>query len=75
VLGCQHLLSATPNGIAIQAYCALIACLLINLWTGCRPNLRTYEMLQWFFLGWASEEELLTHLEKLRAKRDKPTAM
>ena len=33
VLGCKHLLSATPDGIAIQAYCALIACMPINVWT------------------------------------------
>ncbi len=66
VLGCQHLLSACPGGVAIQAYCALIACMLISLWTGRKPTLRTYEMLCWYFLGWASEEELLAHLEKLR---------
>jgi hypothetical protein len=66
VLGCQHLLSACPDGIAIQAYCALIACLLISLWTGRKPTLRTYEMLCWYFLGWASEAELLAHLEKLK---------
>jgi hypothetical protein len=66
VLGCQHVLSATPDGIAIQAYCALIACMLISLWTGRKPTLRTYEMLCWYFLGWASEEELLAHLEKLK---------
>lgn len=66
VLGCQHLLSAEPDGIALQSYCALIACLLISLWTGRKPTLRTYEMLCWYFLGWATEAELLAHLEKLR---------
>ena len=66
VLGCAHLLSAQPDGIAIQAYCALIACLLLSLWTGRKPTLRTYEMLCWYFLGWATEEELLAHLEKLK---------
>src|SRR5260370_306962 len=65
-LGCRHLLSASPDGIAIQAYCALIACLLINLWTGRKPTLRTYEMLGWHIVGWASDDELLAHLEKLR---------
>jgi hypothetical protein len=74
VLGCRHLLSATPGGIAIQAYCALIACMLINLWTGCKPNLRTYEMLQWYFLGWASDEELFAHLEKRIDKLRKQSA-
>jgi Transposase DDE domain len=66
VLGCRHLLSAQPGGIAIQAYCALIACLLIARWTGRKPTQRTYEMLCWYFLGWASEAELLAHLEKLK---------
>jgi Transposase DDE domain len=65
-LGCRHLLSASPDGIAIQAYCALIACLLMNLWTGRKPRLRTYEMLVWHIVGWASDDELLAHLEKLK---------
>jgi hypothetical protein len=68
VLGCKHVLSAFPGGIAIHAYCALIAYLLIHLWTGCKPTLRTYEMLCWYFLGWASENEVLAHVEKLRKK-------
>ena len=63
VLGCRHLLSAQPGGIAIQAYCALIACLLITLWTGRKPTQRTYEMLGWYFLGWASAEELSAQCE------------
>src|SRR5262249_47170326 len=39
ILGCRHLLSAYPHGIAIQAYCAIIACMLLNLWTGRKPTL------------------------------------
>jgi hypothetical protein len=71
VLGCHHLLSATPDGIAIQAYYALIACMLINLWTDHKPTLRTYEMLVWHFLGWASDDELLAHLATLKKHTDK----
>lgn len=71
VLGCRHLLSATPDGIAIQAYCALLACMLLTLWTGCKPNLRTYEMFNWHFLGWATDEELLAHLEKQKKQTAK----
>ena len=48
--------------------------MLINVWTECKPNLRTYEMLCWYFLGWASEKELLAHLEKLKEKLRKQTA-
>jgi Transposase DDE domain len=65
VLGCQHLFSAFPQGIAIQTYCAIIACMLINLWTGRKPTVATYEMLCWNFLGWATDTELQAHLEKL----------
>jgi Transposase DDE domain len=66
VLGCRHLLSTHPKGIEIQAYCAIIACLLISLWTGCKPTLRTYEMICMYFGGWASLEELLEHIRRLK---------
>ena len=66
VLGCRHLLSTDPVGIQIQAYCAIIACLLIALWTGGKPTLRTYEMLCFYFSGWADLDELTAHLEKLK---------
>lgn len=66
VLGCRHLLSHSQNGIEIQTYCAIIACLLISLWTGRKPTLRTYEMICFYFCGLASEEELLTHIAKLQ---------
>lgn len=64
-LGCSHLISHSQNGIEIQVYCAIIACLLINLWTGRKPTKRTSEMLSYYFMGVASEEELLAHLAKL----------
>jgi hypothetical protein len=65
ILGCRHLLSTCQNGVAIQAYMALIASLLISLWTGRKPTKRTFEMLCLFFSGWANEKELWAHLEKL----------
>jgi hypothetical protein len=40
VLSCRHLLSESENGIQIQMYCALIACLLIQLAGGGVPALR-----------------------------------
>jgi len=66
VLGCRHLLSQHPQGIEIQTYCAIIACLLIALVTGRKPTLRTYEMLCYYFIGLADEDELLGHLNRLR---------
>ena len=67
VLGCRHLLSTDPVGIQIQAYCAIIACLLIALWTGGKPTLRTYEMICFYFAGWADLDELTAHFDKLKA--------
>jgi hypothetical protein len=66
LLGCRHLLSHNQNGIEIQTYCAIIACLLISLWTGRKPTKRTYEMICFYVLGVASEDELLAHLTKLK---------
>lgn len=65
VLGCRHLLSHCNNGIEIQTYLGIIACLLIALWTGRKPTLRTYEMICFYFMGMATKEELLAHIEKL----------
>ena len=66
ILGCRHLLSGSKNGIEIQTYCAIIACMLISLWTGKKPTLRTYEMVCWYFIGMADLDELLAHLDKLK---------
>ncbi len=66
VLGCRHLISHNKNGIELQMYAAIIACMLISLWTGRKPTLRTYEMVCWYFTGLASEEELLAHIDKLK---------
>lgn len=73
ILGCQHLLSTCHNGVAIQVYLALIASLLIVLWTGSKPTKRTFEMLCLYFQGWASERELLDHLRREQAKKTKST--
>jgi hypothetical protein len=66
ILGCRHLLSTDPVGIQIQAYCAIIACLLIHLWTGGKPTLRTYEMICLYLQGWAELDELKAHLNKMK---------
>jgi hypothetical protein len=66
VLGCRHLLSYHRNGIELQTYAAILACMLIALWTGRKPTLRTFEMLCWYFTGMASPEELRAHLSRLR---------
>ena len=66
LLGCRHLLSQCENGIAIQTYCAVIACLLLGLYTGSKPNQATLEMIQWYLIGWATEGDLAKHVAKLK---------
>lgn len=59
-------MSHNQNGIEIQTYCAIIACLLISLWTGRKPTLRTSEMICYYLMGWADEATLTAHITKLQ---------
>ena len=68
-LGCRHLLSRKRKGIEIQAYCAIIACMLISLWTGAKPNRATMEMLHWNYTGMASDRELEEHIRGLKKEK------
>jgi IS4 transposase len=65
ILGCRHLLANSQNGVTIQVYLGILASLLISLWTGKKPTKRTYEMVQFYFSSWATEEELLAHIAQL----------
>ena len=49
LLGCRHLLSTKPGGVEIQMYLAIIACLLILIYTGRQPTKRTYEVPDWVY--------------------------
>jgi Transposase DDE domain len=72
VWGCRHLLSQTANGVRMQVYVALIASLLISLGVGSAPTKRTYEMRCVSLSGWASETELIAHLERLHQQAPPP---
>lgn len=65
ILHADYLLSLSKNGITLVAYAALLASLLVTLWTGRKPTKRTYEMICFYFLGWVAEDELAAHLDKL----------
>ena len=67
VLQADKMLSLSENGLTIVMYCALIASMLITVWTGRKPTKRTYEMLCFYMSGWAEEGELLAHIERLKA--------
>jgi len=66
ILGCTHWLSQTQTGLTLQVYVAILASLLIRLWTGRKPTRRTFEMIQLYFMGWAQEHELTAHIESLK---------
>lgn len=74
MLGCRHLISYSQNGIALQTYAAILACLLIALWTGRKPTRRTYEMLCYYFTGWADLEEVEAHIAGLQTQVPAPQA-
>lgn len=66
ILARRHLLCESPKGVTIQVYLAIIASLLLSLWVGKKPTKRTFEMFCFFFAGWASEAELVAHIDKLK---------
>lgn len=69
LLGCRHLLSTKQNGVTIQMYLAIIACILILSLTGKMPSKRTYEMICFYLLGLAELEELEAHIKKLPSSK------
>lgn len=68
-LGCVHLLWDDPRGIRLQAYCALIACLLIQQSSGTKPTKATFAMLSYYLMGLAELEEVQAFLAKEAARR------
>lgn len=70
VLGFQHLIFESRRGVEIMVYCALIVSLLISLWTGRKPTRRTLEMVQLYFQGWATLDELEAHIASLQRDAD-----
>jgi hypothetical protein len=65
VLKARHLISHSANGVALQMYAALIVSLLIVLYTHRKPNRRMFETIQFYLLGWVSDEELEAELARL----------
>jgi hypothetical protein len=68
ILGCRHFLAESTEGAAIQIYLALIAALMLQLFIGHRPNKRVMEFLQFYIMGWATAEEVMTLVQKETAK-------
>lgn len=66
ILGCGHWLAESQSGVTIQVYLALIAALLLQLYTGRRPTKRMMELIRWYLCGIASGAELERGLEQYR---------
>lgn len=71
ILGCGHWLAESARGATIQIYLALIAALLLQLYTGRRPTKRMMELIRFYLLGWASGAELEAGLARERAERER----
>jgi len=77
LLGLRHLLSQRQEGLDIQIYCTVIVCLLIQLISGKKPNKAMRNMVGWYLLGLADEQDVINFLNKpdntgvkLRAKAE-----
>jgi hypothetical protein len=58
ILGCRHLLAESLPGMVVIIYCALIASLLLMLFTGSKPNRRAMEAIRFYLMGYATLDEL-----------------
>ena len=64
VLGSKHLMAHSENGLRLQMYIALIASLLVVVWTRRKPTQRLLNALNFYLTGWASWEELKEQIER-----------
>lgn len=71
ILGCRHLISHSQNGLQLQLYVAIIACLLISIWTGLKPNKTVLKLVEFYLMGWADEDELMEQLARLKTQAEK----
>jgi len=66
VLKCRHLFAETPNGIALQVYSALIASLLIVIYTQRKPTKMLLFVLQMRFQGVATWKHVEAEIQKCK---------
>jgi hypothetical protein len=69
LLNCRHFLCESERGVRTQLYLALIGAVLVALWTGKRPNKRQIELIQLYFQGWATQEEVMRFLHEPPPKK------
>jgi hypothetical protein len=66
ILGCRNWLSLSPQGLTLQVYVALLASILLALWTGLKPTRTAFRAICLYFQGWATGPELMRRLETLK---------
>ena len=66
ILGCRNWLSLTLQGLTLQVYVALLASILLALWTGMKPTRSAFRAICLYFQGWVNDEELTVRLDKLK---------
>ena len=64
ILKNRHWFCESQRGLQVQVYVALIAAVLLMLFTGKRPNKRCMEVVQLYLNGWCEPEELPRLLKK-----------
>jgi len=69
ILKCRHLLAESERGVAIQIYTALIAALMLQMFTGKRPTKRQMEMIQFHLLGYIGLDDLMAMLGLEKTKK------
>jgi hypothetical protein len=77
LLGLRHLLSQREEGIDIQVHCTAIVCVVIQSISGKKPNKAMRNIVGWYLLGLAGEQDVIDFLNKpdntgvkLRAKAE-----
>jgi hypothetical protein len=70
LLGCRHWMAESSRGVTLQLYLVIIMGLLLQLQCGRRPNRRMLELLQFYFQGLVSAEELGARLAKAAAEAE-----
>jgi hypothetical protein len=64
VLPCRHWFAESERGVSFQVYLSLICALLLAEALGRRPGKRLMEALAFRHMGWASEDELQSAIER-----------
>jgi IS4 transposase len=66
VMKCRHLFAETLNGLALQIYAALIASLLVVIYTGRKPTKQLLFLLQMYLGGGCGWERIEREIAKLK---------